>query len=399
VGGGAAQPAWPRLVSPLRVERLPGLDSLAAVAREWDELDAELVPRTPFTSPLWNVLWWKHHRSARLFVRDELFVHVVRDQRGRLLAVAPMMLTRRPALGPLQLRVVQCFGADVNVTELRGLVCRPQHWAAVMEALTAHFAGSDTTCDWIDWGTVRDDDGAAGPALARAGAIGWEQQTPCYYLPLPASWSDFRARLHRNIKESLRKCYNSLARDRHAFSLRVVSDPAQSGEALETFFRLHRERGQLAGTVSHNDVFATQKDRDFLIDYAQQMASRDQLRVFQLVIGGQVVATRLGFLLGDELYLYYSGYDTRWSRYSVMTTVVAEAIKWAIDRRLRVVNLSTGYDVSKLRWAPKAMMFRSALRVSPERRSQRAFNAYHQLVRFGREDSRLAKLVTTIARR
>ena len=61
----------------------------------------------------------------------------------------------------------------------------------------------------------------------------------------------------------------------------------------------------------------------------------------------------LGFLLlGDEPYMYFSGYDLAWSRYSVMTTLVAEAMQWAIAHRMRLFNLSTGADVSKTRWRP-----------------------------------------------
>ena len=45
---------------------------------------------------------------------------------------------------------------------------------------------------------------------------------------------------------------------------------------------------------------------------------------------GQIVAMRLGFVVDDSLYLYYSGYDPLWARYSVMTTTVAEALKYAI---------------------------------------------------------------------
>ena len=61
------------------------------------------------------------------------------------------------------------------------------------------------------------------------------------------------------------------------------------------------------------------------------------------------MATRIGFVVEDSLYLYYSGYDPEFSRFSIMTTVVAEAIQYAISERFRTVNLSTGKDLSKRR--------------------------------------------------
>jgi hypothetical protein len=92
----------------LQIEQLIDPQALQMLTPEWEALDAELSPRTPFTSPLWNILWWKHMRSNNLFVCDKFFIHTVRDSDFRLLAVAPMMLTHRPGVGPLRLREL-CF--------------------------------------------------------------------------------------------------------------------------------------------------------------------------------------------------------------------------------------------------------------------------------------------------
>jgi CelD/BcsL family acetyltransferase involved in cellulose biosynthesis len=386
-----------RMPAVLRVERLPGAEAFPTVRRAWEELDARLSPRTPFTSPLWNELWWKHYRASRLFVRDELFVHLVRDARSRLVAVAPMMLTHRPSVGPVRARVLQCFGTDVNVTELRGLVCRPEDQLDVQLALSHHFARVPASWDWIDWGAFRDD-GSTCETLADNGLIGFERATPSYHLTLPETWEQFRGGLSRNIKQSLRKCYNSLKRAGHAFTFRVVSHPSQLAEALATFFRLHAQRGEASTRIRHADVFRAATDRAFISEYAAEMAHQGKLHLFQLEIAGQVVATRMAFRLGDQLYLYYSGYDTRWAKYSVMTTVVAEAIKWAIGEGLNVVNLSTGQDVSKLRWGPQETIHRSALEISPGKRSQLAYRAYHDVLRLGRPDSHLGRWLTILRR-
>ena len=78
----------------------------------------------------------------------------------------------------------------------------------------------------------------------------------------------------------------------------------------------------------------------------------------------------------DSLYLYYSGYDPTYARYSVMTTVVAEAIKFAIANGFRTVNLSTGSDESKLRWKPRVRIYREASLVSPSLRGAVAHDSY-----------------------
>src|SRR5260370_254453 len=80
----------------LRVERLSGAEALERLAPEWEALDARVSPRTPFTSPLWNMLWGKHFRSDRLVVRDELLPYIGRDAASTRTATWAECHTSRP---------------------------------------------------------------------------------------------------------------------------------------------------------------------------------------------------------------------------------------------------------------------------------------------------------------
>jgi len=157
-------------------------------------------------------------------------------------------------------------------------------------------------------------------------------------------------------------------------------------------------RAQADVAVRHADVFAAPATRAFVGEYMQQMAQLGRLRIFQLEIGGQIVATRVGLLLGTELYLYYSGYDPEWGRYSVMTTVVAEAIQWAIANQLTIVNLSVGNDVSKLRWDPVEVLYAGGEQIAPQRLSRWALGAY-QWVAMRRQSGGMLGRLMKVARR
>jgi CelD/BcsL family acetyltransferase involved in cellulose biosynthesis len=74
-------------------------------------------------------------------------------------------------------------------------------------------------------------------------------------------------------------------------------------------------------------------------------------------VNGKLAAIRLAFVLDDELYLYFSGFDPEWRKYGVMTTLVVEIMKWAIENKFALLNLSTGKDLSKLRWKPREIIF------------------------------------------
>jgi CelD/BcsL family acetyltransferase involved in cellulose biosynthesis len=203
------------------------------------------------------------------------------------------------------------------------------------------------------------------------------RDVPNYYLELAPTWEEFKKGLSRNIKESLRKCYNAPKRDGVILEFDVVRDASEVRSAISAFLELHRQRSTVEAGVKHPDVFASSQSVDFLHTVCLRFAERDRLRIFRTKVGDRVIATRIGFVCGDCLYLYYSGYDPAYGRYSVMTTTVAEALQYAIREGFSTVNLSTGADVSKLRWSPKERVYTESQLVSPSLRGALTFQSYN----------------------
>lgn len=188
----------------LRIEQLNGPIALEKITPEWELLDAQVSPRTPFTSPVWAKLWWRHLRQARSMLRQEFFAHIVRDQAGRLVAIVPMVISHKPAYGPLRLRLLQFFGAaDGSVTEDRRIICREDDELQVIQALASYFYDRKDDWDLVVWTGIRHDEIAGD----RPGNLLKVYKTaPDYLVPLPDSWEKFRSGLSANMKEAIRKC-------------------------------------------------------------------------------------------------------------------------------------------------------------------------------------------------
>jgi len=380
--------------SSLVVEKIDTLEQLLALQPQWRELELASGNALPFRTSDWAVSWWTHFRESRTAVKDSLFVRALRTRSGQLVAVAPMVRTERPAVGPFRVKVLQFFGPDGYVTELNGPLCLPAFEEQVIHSLLDHLRASASSWDWMLWRGLR----LNSPwerAVATAGSVEWGEEVPGYILPLTGTWEEFRAQLPRNVKESLRKCYNSLKRDGHNFSFEIARRPEEMGAALEHFCRLHSARAALVGTIKHKDFFIASKARRFLIDVCGRFAERGMVRVFMLRVGSDIVAARIGFVLGKSLYLYYSGYDPAFGKYSVMTTVVAEALRSAISENLTAVNLSMGRDLSKTRWRPNETLYREALQISPSSRSKLTLSAYRN-IRNGLRSSPIRWLATRL---
>jgi CelD/BcsL family acetyltransferase involved in cellulose biosynthesis len=343
----------------LVVDRIESEEALAALKADWIALELSSGNSIPFRTFTWVACWWKHMRRDGLALKDSLAIHTVRTADGRLVGVAPLMLTHRPAVGPIRARCLQFIGPDPNMTEIRGLLCEPALGPVCYAAIREELARSTGAVDWVRWSGIDERHGAR--EAFRGPEFSWSNDVVCCVIELPSTWEELRSSRPRNLRESLRKCYNSLRRDGLDVSQQVVSAKADVAPALEDFFRLHAGRAHLEGTVDHSDVFGHPARRAFLVDVCERFAERGALRIFRLHVGSALAATRIGFVLGDCLYLYYSGFDVAYAKYSVMTTCVAEAIKYAIGVRLRWVNLSTGEDVSKLRWHPQQVAFHEGL--------------------------------------
>jgi CelD/BcsL family acetyltransferase involved in cellulose biosynthesis len=288
------------------------------------------------------------------------------------------MVTRRPAVGPFCIRHLQFFGADPNITEVRGVLALPGRHSEVHRALLSYLREVSGDWDTFTLSGVPKEGELSDVVTGAFPNTEWTKETPDFVLTLAPTWEEFKGKLSRNIKESLRKCYNSLKRDGHDFKVEVTTARGDVAAALDRFFFLHQARAELSGTVNHRNVFDATMARRFLGDVCERFADRGALRIFALKIGEKTAAMRVGFVLGDSLYLYYSGYDPEFAKYSVMTTAVAEAIKYAIEQHFAKVNLSTGNDVSKTRWNPAEIVFRQASIVSPSRRGELTHEVYRR---------------------
>lgn len=369
-GGHAHLPDLIRAGPSLSVQVLRTPAELGRLESDIRALEKTTHNVVPFAGFDWQNTWCRHFLEPLSGLVDRLMYQVIRDG-DRCVALFPLISTTRHLYG-IEISSIGLLGADPGITEIRSPLVEAGYEESAAAAL-AHSLKDAGQWDWIEWISPHD---ALSRVLGSARRLQWQPVASSYVINLPSTWAAFQGGLKRNIRESLRHCYNSLKRNGHGFDFRITTDPVAVPGAVARLFELHLRRAEMTGHIRHPDRFASAVIRNFIVDVCREFALRGALRVFELEILGRVVASRIGFVIGDELYLYYSGFDPAWSRFSVMTTTVAEAIKYAISQGLGAVNLSPGQDVSKTRWGPVEVPYQRAYECSHRLRSRMAHYAY-----------------------
>ena len=372
--GGDPQAAFaPAMPPDITVEIACDIASVARLKTEFAHLETTTGNGLPFALFEWQLTWCRHFLRCDKDAEDQPMFCIMRNDARVCVAILPLILTRRRVAG-VGITFIGLLGADPAITEIRTLLVQSGYEDRVAAALHRTLPKSPDW-DWMEWTGPCDRFGAA---IGRLRGLDWQAVASNYVLDLPMTWEQFHVGLKRNIRESLRHCYNSLKRDGHRFDMKVAVSAIEIHEALERLFVLHSLRAKMTGTVEHADRFAGANLRRFMRDVCRELTTRSVVRIFELQISGRVVASRIGFVVGDNLYLYYSGFDPEWARYGVMTTTVAEAIKYAIALGLQTVNLSPGNDQSKTRWGPREIRHQTTCEHGNRLRSRLALHMYQK---------------------
>jgi len=361
--------------------RLTAAGALEALVPAWTSLYHAAATHNPFAHPLWLTTWARHFVAP-----GDLYVIAVRDKAGELVAVAPFYrcrITVGPGTVATQLHLLGA-GQHAILTELPQILIRPGLARAVLRTLVGYLNERVDEWDWVELALTPEQGWLEPewlPSNGRGqGSFALHKATrPCVVLPLPASWEELRGGLKRNVKESLRRGANSLAREGHTWDVATPETTAELTRAVGTLIGLHGARARLQGTIRHNDYVAHPADQTFLHDVARQMFATGNLQVCLLHVDGVTVAARLLLHGHDATFLSLSGYDPAWAPYNVATTLTAACLRHAVGRGDGVINLSSGPDVAKLRWSEQLELHQVFVVVGPRHRSRIVFALHWHL--------------------
>ena len=170
-------------------------------------------------------------------------------------------------------------------------------------------------------------------------------------VPLDGAWLTTRSGLKRNVKESLGRSKNRIAKDGRPWAVHSHTDTIDD-EVVCRFLDLHRSRAaQDQSTSHHPDAFSDPARRAMMRTVLPALGRQGRARILELELGGRIVAAQLVLHAPGLTYIHSSGFTADVWDLGPVTFLQSEAISAAADRGERWINMSPGPNVAKLRWS------------------------------------------------
>ncbi|MBI3091573.1 MAG: GNAT family N-acetyltransferase [Candidatus Tectomicrobia bacterium] len=309
----------------MNLQLLRSEEEFVALREEWNALAQQAATRSVFLSWEWQHLWWRHFGSGA-----QLCLVGARDAGGRLRGLAPLQ-QRQGADGRAALRLL----GDNDISDYLDLLVRPEDAAAFAEALLPYLLRELGGWQTLELGCLPEGASARrllGQAGRSEGLKGDEAvETTSPMLSLPESWEEYLAALPSKTRHELRRKLRKAEREGRA-SLRLIREPAEMPQALDTFFLLmQRSRPDKA-------AFLNERMQRFFREAALTLCERGWLELVELHSGSLPVASLYVFDFAGTLHLYNSGFEPALTSLSPGLVVIAYHLRSGIERG------RTGYD-------------------------------------------------------
>jgi len=342
-----------------------GFDALRG---SWDDVAGHMDFASPFLDWEWNRRWWDSFAAgSRLRI-------LAFESSGEVVGIAQLQ-ERTHRLGPLRVPSLAPIGwedgGNQPLTEHLELLFPPRHRAALLQALAGWLRRRPWAVAWLP--SLREDDRLprwmAAHVVARCAAV------PFHHRTLPETWDTFVSGLNKSMRDNVKYYPRLMVRHGHEFTFEVATRPAELEAVYPLLLDLHQRRSEVRTGVQHWNYLGLSGRRDFVANAMTRLAGRGEARIGVLRVRGEALAAYLWLERGQTMFLYRSGYDPEWSRYSVALVVALEALKDGMRRGIQRVEFLRGGGQLKERWDTETRLYRHVMLARAPRLARRLLAA------------------------
>ncbi|MFB0566037.1 MAG: GNAT family N-acetyltransferase [Candidatus Aminicenantaceae bacterium] len=309
----------------MEVERITTLEGLEEVREAWNELLYSSGQNCIFLTNEWFSSWWK------CFSEDNsMKILIFRDERGRVIGIAPLMLNGR----------ILKFIASQEVTDYCDFITakeiRNEFFKKFLEYVKLNFSEIEK----IELINIRH----SSPTLAMLPelASGYELTFTCLengvipYITLPSSYEEYLSGLDKKDRHELRRKLRRTYSLREIKTLRITERRKLQVHA-EDFILFHKK-----SSPSKAKFWQRKGMTDFFSEIIDSFSLRGWVELNFLFCQGEIIAALLNFTYFNRVYFYNSAYNSNFAWYSPGLFLFDHSLRQAIKEQKKEVNFLRG---------------------------------------------------------
>jgi CelD/BcsL family acetyltransferase involved in cellulose biosynthesis len=325
-----------RRSKPLGTEVLTSTEEFAALEAEWEDLYHHSPRATPFQSWAWLYSWWESYGEDY-----EPRLVTVRDGRGLLVGLAPLMLKHR--LGSSKLLFVGTGPTDYLDVLIR------ERWEDQVSEVLARTFGEIDSWQVADLHQLRP--GAAAWGICRH----WEgPQLRAWQDSFPVvdvrPWDELLQSLSSNLRSTVRRALRRFEADGGHSELAGADDAEAAARRLVTISREQWQDRWLDTGPEH----WTGRFESLIVAAARRMTAREVGGISEFWQDGEVIISDFWVSGRDFIGTYMLGASREaLQRYQWSSLYIWDALNIARTKNCGYLDLLRGEEPYKLRWSSR----------------------------------------------
>ena len=314
---------------------------------EWRNLLQKSKISSPFLTWEWMYSWWICYGEKQ--PTNSLCIVTSRDE-NNLIGILPGYVTHRRAFGRSGV-TFRFLGSEYESSDYLDVIRKDTDGDLVEDLFK--FMIKEKKVDMIALYNILEGQTVLTAINDLAGTIDAQMVVKhhriCPYLPLDGDWDSFVSGLSKNQRYNLRRRTRKLFEEFDA-ELSILEDAGELETAVDELFQLHEDRFK---TKQEQSIFRADLRKDFHKKVAGYFLEKNILKLFRLSVENKVIASLYCYEFANKLFYFQFGMDPEWAKHSPGVVIMAQAIKYAIEKKLDYFDFMRGDEEYKFKWTDK----------------------------------------------
>ena len=328
----------------LSVRLLTSWPEVDAIRGDWQQLLHASDANCLFLTPEWIDAW----RQAMTGMEIVPCVVQVSNGAGETVGIAPFYVARQFLLGALPLRVLRIMGDFPTGAVYGTVIAHPACSAQVHELAFRVLSAQPVDAVWMPhvatWNGTAD---AVRQAASGAGFKVMERSSTLYHMNLPETYEAYEQTLSKSTRKDFRRSRRKLLEQ----SGGVIRHCGSSGTLPEFLHQLIELNARRWRGEARKGVFERKpREAAFYRAFTPVALERGWLRLAQLDVEGEPVASEIGYVYGDTYFAMQAGLDLEGPPGSGKV-LLNDMLRTVIEQGVRQFDFMTGDASYKSRYA------------------------------------------------